>query len=56
MRDIKDYFDAAAAIAETLSTTDADHGRIEIWHHAVIRDVDWLFAGRADHDHPATPG
>lgn len=57
LQDVEDYFaDPDAAVAETLSTTDADHGRIEIRHHAVIHEVDWLFAGKPDRDHPAMPG
>ncbi|MCB1444496.1 MAG: ISAs1 family transposase, partial [Rhizobiaceae bacterium] len=57
LRDVEDYVaDPDADIGETLTTTDADHGRIEIRRHVVVHDVDWLFAGRPDRDHPAMPG
>lgn len=57
LRDVEDYFaDRHADIAETLTTTDADHGRIEVRRHSIVHAVDWLFAGKPDRDHPAMPG
>ncbi len=41
--DIKRYFDdAPAGELETVQTTDADHGRIEVRRHVVSHNVDWL--------------
>lgn len=55
--DVKRYFaDRRAPVAERHQTIDADHGRIETRHHAVVHAVDWLFAGKRDADHPALPG
>jgi predicted transposase YbfD/YdcC len=55
LKDVETYFtDPLAAVAETLETTDADHGRMEIRRHAVIHDVDWLFP-IGDPDRPAMP-
>lgn len=57
LRDVEDYFtDPQAEIGESLTTTDADHGRIEIRRHCVVHDVDWLFADKTDRDRPIMPG
>lgn len=57
LKDVEDYLaDPCAAVAGRHETTDADHGRIETRRHAVVHDVDWLFAGRPDKDHPPMPG
>jgi predicted transposase YbfD/YdcC len=49
------YFAQASGL-DSLQTTDADHGRIEIRRHAVSRDVDWLRADRAAPGEPRFPG
>ncbi|MCX7323696.1 MAG: ISAs1 family transposase [Hyphomicrobiales bacterium] len=57
LKDVKDDLaDPAAVVAERHETVDADHGRVEMRRHGVIHEVDWLFAGRPDKDHPAMPG
>ena len=54
--DVETWFaDPAAAPAETLQTTDADHGRLEIRRHEVVHDVAWLFPEKRDPDRPAMP-
>jgi predicted transposase YbfD/YdcC len=42
-------------IIETHQTTDGDHGRLEVRHHAVCHQVDWLFSDRRYPDEPAFP-
>jgi len=57
LKDVKEYLaDPEARVADRHESVDADHGRLETRRHAVVHDVDWLFAGRADRDHPALPG
>ena len=54
--DVETWFaDPATAPDETLETTDADHGRLEIRRHSVVHDVDWLFPEKRDPDRPAMP-
>lgn len=54
--DVETWFaDPAAAPAETLQTTDADHGRLEIRRHEVVHDVAWRFPEKRDPDRPAMP-
>lgn len=54
--DVETWFAAPATEpAETLETTDADHGRLEIRRHDLIRDVDWLFPDNKDRDRAAMP-
>ena len=55
LRDVETLFaDPKALIAETLETTDADHGRLERRRHAVVHDVSWLFP-EGDKDRPPMP-
>ena len=54
--DVKTFFaDPQAGPLDTLVTTDADHGRIEVRRHAVCHDVDWLFSDRRYADEPSFP-
>ncbi len=54
--DVKAFFaDPQAGPLDTLVTTDADHGRIEVRRHAVCHDVDWLFSDRRYADEPSFP-
>jgi predicted transposase YbfD/YdcC len=41
---------------ETCTTTDGDHGRIEVRRHAVCHDVAWLFSDRRYPGEVAFPG
>ena len=54
--DVEAFFaDPQASPLDTLETTDADHGRIEIRRHAVCHDIDWLFSNRRYADEPNFP-
>ena len=54
--DVEAFFaDPQAGPLDTLVTTDADHGRIEVRRHAVCHDVDWLFSDRRYADEPSFP-
>jgi hypothetical protein len=44
------------APVQTHQTIDGEHGRIEVWRHAVSHAVDWLFSGRRYPDEPSFPG
>ena len=56
LADVETFFaDPASPLADTHETVDADHGRLEIRRHAVVHEVDWLFADPADPDRPAMP-
>ena len=51
------YFtDAQAGALDRLETTDGDHGRIKVRHHAVSRDVAWLATDRRHPGEPRFPG
>jgi predicted transposase YbfD/YdcC len=55
--EIERYFEGASnAELDTLATTDGDHGRIEIRHHAVSRNVAWLAGDRRFPGEPRFPG
>jgi predicted transposase YbfD/YdcC len=55
--EIARYFtDVPAADLDTYATTDGDHGRIEVRHHAVSRDVAWLATDRRCPGEPRFPG
>ena len=55
--EIERYFtDAPAGALDRLETTDGDHGRIEVRHHAVSRDVAWLATDRRHPGEPRFPG
>jgi len=54
--DVEAFFaDVEAGPLDTLETTDADHGRIEVRRHAVCRHIDWLFSDRRYADEPRFP-
>ena len=54
--DVETFFaDPQAGPLDTLETTDADHGRVEIRRHAVCHDIDWLFSDRRYADEPSFP-
>ncbi len=54
--DVETFFaDPQAGPLDTLVTTDADHGRIEIRRHAVCHHIDWLFSDRRYTDEPSFP-
>ena len=55
--EIERYFtDAPAGALDRLETTDGDHGRIKVRHHAVSRDVAWLATDRRHPGEPRFPG
>jgi predicted transposase YbfD/YdcC len=55
--EIARYFaDAPAAELDTDTTSDGDHGRIEVRRHAVSRNVAWLAGDRRFPDEPRFPG
>jgi predicted transposase YbfD/YdcC len=56
LREVAAYFADPEAGGETHTTTDADHGRLEIRRHVVCHDVAWLFSDRRYPDEPALPG
>jgi predicted transposase YbfD/YdcC len=56
LKDVEAFFaDSPAGIA-TCTTTDGDHGRIEVRRHAVCHDVAWLFSDRRYPGEVAFPG
>lgn len=56
LADVKAYFtDPQAVLAGSHQTTDAEHGRLETRHHAVVHEVAWLFPTKSDTDRPAMP-
>jgi predicted transposase YbfD/YdcC len=50
------FADPASDSAAPHTTTDADHGRIEVRRHHVTHDIDWLFSDRRYADEPRLPG
>ena len=56
LAEVGTYFSAPPEALDSLSTTDADHGRIETRLHRVSHDVDWLFSDRRYSDEPRMPG
>lgn len=55
--EIAQYFkDVTPAKFDRLQTTDGDHGRIEVRHHLVSHDVDWLITDRRFPGEPRFPG
>jgi predicted transposase YbfD/YdcC len=50
------FADPVASPVERHTTTDADHGRIEVRRHAVSADVAWLSVDRRSPGEPALPG
>jgi predicted transposase YbfD/YdcC len=55
--EIERYFaDAPASAFDRFETTDGDHGRIEVRHHLVTRDVAWLTSDRRHPGEPRFPG
>lgn len=54
--DIEAFFaDPAPEMRDTCETTDGEHGRIEVRHHAVCHTVDWLFSNRRYPGEPIFP-
>ena len=54
--DVEAFFaDPQAGPLDTCQTTDGGHGRIELRHHAVCHNVDWLFSDRRYADEPRFP-
>ncbi len=54
--DVEAFFaDPQAGPLDTLVTTDADHGRIEVRRHAVCHHIDWLHSDRRYADEPSFP-
>lgn len=56
LAEVTEYFADPQASFETHTTTDADHGRLEIRRHLVCRDLSWLFSDRRYPDEPTLPG
>jgi predicted transposase YbfD/YdcC len=55
--EIARYFeDTAPAKLDQFQTTDGDHGRIEVRHHLVSHDVDWIITNRRFPGEPRFPG
>ncbi|BAI72993.1 transposase (plasmid) [Azospirillum sp. B510] len=54
--EIERYFsEARDGVSDTFTTTDGDHGRIEVRHHVVSHDVDWLSTDRRFPGEPRFP-
>lgn len=46
-KDVETFFaDPPPGALDTWTSTDGDHGRVEVRHHAVCHDVAWLFSER----------
>ena len=57
LKDVEAFFaDPPPDSIETCTTTDGDHGRIEVRRHAVCHDVAWLFSDRRYPGEVAFPG
>jgi predicted transposase YbfD/YdcC len=54
--EVTKYFADPCAGDETHTTTDADHGRLEMRRHVVCHEVAWLFSDRRYPDEPTMPG
>jgi predicted transposase YbfD/YdcC len=55
--DVETFFaDPPPGAVETCTTTDGDHGRIEVRRHAVCREVGWLLSDRRYPGEVAFPG
>jgi len=50
------FFAAPPRPLAPFTTTDADHGRVEVREHWVSHDVNWLFSDRRYKDEPRMPG
>lgn len=50
------FADPTSDFSTAHTTTDADHGRIEVRRHHVAHDIDWLFSDRRYQDEPRLPG
>ena len=56
-KDVETFFaDPPPGSIETCTTTDGDHGRVEVRRHAVCHDVAWLFSDRRYPGEVAFPG
>ena len=56
-KDVETFFgDQPPGSIETCTTTDGDHGRVEVRRHAVCHDVAWLFSDRRYPGEVAFPG
>jgi predicted transposase YbfD/YdcC len=56
LAEVEGFFADPANPVEWHTTTDAEHGRIEVRRHAVSHDLGWLFSDRRHPDEPALPG
>lgn len=56
LREVEAYFADPPEALATHTTTDADHGRIEIRQHRVTHSTDWIFGDRAEPGPPRKPG
>ena len=54
--EIERFFEAPADLLESSTTTDGDHGRIEIRRHCISHDVGWLSTDRRYPGEPRFPG
>jgi predicted transposase YbfD/YdcC len=55
-QDIEAFFaDPPPGVLDTCQTTDGEHGRIEVRHHAVCHTVGWLFSDRRYPGEPSFP-
>jgi predicted transposase YbfD/YdcC len=56
-KDVETFFaDPPPGASETYTTTDGEHGRVEVRRHAVCHDVAWLFSDRRYPGEVAFPG
>jgi predicted transposase YbfD/YdcC len=55
-KDVAAFFADPPPSIETCTTTDGDHGRVEVRRHAVCHDVAWLFSDRRYPGEVAFPG
>jgi predicted transposase YbfD/YdcC len=56
LAEVERFFADPAMPVARHTTTDAEHGRIEVRRHAVAHHVDWLFSDRRYPDEPRLPG
>ena len=56
LAEVADFFACPPEALAEITTTDADHGRIETRHHRVSHDIGWLFSDRRYKGEPVMPG
>ena len=56
LAEVADFFACPSEALAEITTTDADHGRVETRHHRVSHDIGWLFSDRRYKGEPDMPG